>query len=66
MTVMNNSNANGFFFKLVYRIERAIEARRAYKSTVRELRNLSDRELLDLNLSRADIERVAREAANPR
>lgn len=34
-----------------------------YRENLRELRGCSDRELYDLGLSRADIRRVAREAA---
>jgi len=36
---------------------------RKYRQTVAELAALSERELSDLGLSRADIRRVAREAA---
>ena len=36
---------------------------RRYRTTVRELENLSARELNDLGLSRGDIHRVARKAA---
>ncbi len=36
---------------------------RRYRTTVRELENLSRRELDDLGLSRADIHRVARQAS---
>lgn len=37
--------------------------RRLYRSTLAELDALSDRDLSDLGLARADIGRVAREAA---
>ena len=36
---------------------------RRYRTTVRELQNLSSRELQDLGLSRDDIHRVARQAS---
>lgn len=36
---------------------------RRYRDTVRELQNLSSRELTDLGIIRADISRLAREAA---
>jgi uncharacterized protein YjiS (DUF1127 family) len=39
-----------------------ISAWRRYNRTVAELRALSGRELADLGIARADIERIAREA----
>ena len=39
------------------------EQRRIYRTTLTELANLSDRDLTDLGLHRADLRRVAREAA---
>jgi uncharacterized protein YjiS (DUF1127 family) len=36
---------------------------RRYRTTVRELQNLTSRELQDLGLSRGDIHRVARQAS---
>jgi len=36
---------------------------RRYRTTVRELENLTTRELEDLGISRADIHRVARQAS---
>jgi uncharacterized protein YjiS (DUF1127 family) len=36
---------------------------RRYRTTVRELQNLSTRELNDLGLGRGDINRVARQAS---
>ena len=41
----------------------ALQRRRVYDQTVRELRGLSDRDLCDLGLSRASITDLAREAA---
>jgi uncharacterized protein YjiS (DUF1127 family) len=41
----------------------AIQRRRVYEQTLRELRSLSDRDLSDLGISRAVITMVAREAA---
>lgn len=41
----------------------AIERRRIYVQTVTELSNLSNRDLDDLGLSRANISDIAREAA---
>ncbi len=43
-----------------------LENYRLYRQTVRELSNLSDRELSDLNISRWDIDRIAREAVQGR
>lgn len=34
-----------------------------YRATMDELNSLSDRELLDLNMSRADFDKIARDAA---
>lgn len=39
------------------------DERRAYLETFRELQALSDRDLADIGISRGDIERIAREAA---
>ncbi len=39
---------------------------RLYRQTVKELTNLSDRELADLNISRWDIDRIARQAVESR
>ena len=41
----------------------AIQRRRIYERTVSELNNLSDRELLDLGISRFSIPELARESA---
>lgn len=41
----------------------AIARRRVYATTVQELSILSDRDLTDMGISRADINAVAREAA---
>ena len=41
----------------------AIERRRVYNQTVAELNHLSDRDLADLGLARANISDIAREAA---
>ncbi|MDO5658669.1 MAG: DUF1127 domain-containing protein [Paracoccus sp. (in: a-proteobacteria)] len=48
---------------LVARIRDNMARRALYRRTVSELRNLSDRELNDLGLSRSMITRVAHEAA---
>ena len=48
------------FFKVA---KDMVERRSAYLQTVAELANLSDRDLADLGLSRANISDIAREAA---
>lgn len=56
----------GFADRVAYlakSIREALERRRVYKRTVRELRMLSSRELADLGLHRSMITRVALEAA---
>lgn len=50
---------NGFFAA----IKEAIARRKVYNQTLNELRQLSNRELNDLGLSRSVITRVAAEAA---
>ena len=48
------------FFKVA---KEMVERRRVYTQTVAELTNLSDRDLADLGLARANIGAIAREAA---
>ena len=48
------------FFKVA---KEMVERRRVYTQTVAELTNLSDRDLADLGLARANISDIAREAA---
>ncbi len=43
-------------------IRKTLAERAAYHRTLRELDGLTDRELLDLGISRHDISRIAREA----
>lgn len=50
----------GFFAGVLDRMEQ----RAIYRSTIRELNKLSDRDLRDIGLIRGDIERVARESVN--
>ena len=45
------------------RLAAAIRQRRTYERTVAELNSLTDRELLDLGISRFSIPEVARESA---
>ncbi|MEM1266654.1 MAG: DUF1127 domain-containing protein [Pseudomonadota bacterium] len=66
MTQINTTAPRGFaipalaplFSELRARFERS----RRYRETFDELNRLSDRELTDLNISRADIHRIAHEA----
>ena len=51
------------FAALVKSAKTALNKRRVYAQTVRELNALSDRELLDLGLHKSMIVDVAREAA---
>jgi uncharacterized protein YjiS (DUF1127 family) len=48
---------------MISRIATALRRHQAYNRTHRELSRLSDRELLDLGISRADIRSVARGGA---
>ncbi len=48
---------------LVKSVKDAVERRRVYTQTVRELSGLSDRDLTDLGLARGNIHELAREAA---
>ena len=43
-----------------------IESRRRYRRTMSELEQLSDRELADIGLARADIEGIARRCVSDR
>ena len=45
-------------------IRKTIQKWSAYSQTVRELNALGNRELSDLGINRADIQRIAREHAN--
>ncbi len=48
---------------IVKSVKDAVERRRVYAQTVRELSSLTDRDLTDLGLARANIHDLAREAA---
>lgn len=52
------------FHHLADQLGAAMARRRVYRRTVFELRSLSDRELRDLGIARADIRRLAIEAAD--
>ncbi|WP_102226178.1 DUF1127 domain-containing protein [Acidimangrovimonas sediminis] len=55
---------NGRLAHLKSQFGAAMERRRIYKTTMNELRALSDRDLADLGLHRSMIKRIALEAAN--
>jgi len=44
--------------------QEALGRHRVYRQTLQELDALNDRELADLGISRSDIPRISREAAN--
>ncbi len=63
MNTVSVKKARGFGFANFFGgFNKSLDDYRLYRQTVRELSNLSDRELADLNISRWDIERIAREA----
>ena len=53
---------SGFFSRLAAAITSRWQERAEYDRTLNELRNLSDRELDDIGISRFDIQAVARGA----
>jgi uncharacterized protein YjiS (DUF1127 family) len=68
MTYVNSTRIarNGLMDRLAAlkdTIATALNQRRLYSATIRELSALSDRELADLGMSRLSIYEVAREAA---
>lgn len=68
MAYVNNTRAASFgvadrFAAVVKSVTLAMQRRAIYNQTKRELAALSNRDLSDLGLSRANISEVAREAA---
>ena len=65
MTSTRAAQVSGYdrFNALAVGLKDAIARRRVFNQTLYELSHLSDRDLLDLGLSRANIADVAREAA---
>lgn len=57
-----DSGAFGAVSGLTARIRKAWADHRLYAATVRELQQLSDRELADLGIHRASIDGIARES----
>jgi uncharacterized protein YjiS (DUF1127 family) len=56
-------NSSGGLLAFFLNLSRRLEDARRYKRTRDELLSLTDRELLDVGLFRADIEKVARQVA---
>ncbi len=68
MTYANSTHSaeiglGGRFGALVRTVQDRARKRRVYNVTLGELRNLSDRDLMDLGMHRSMIHEVAREAA---
>jgi uncharacterized protein YjiS (DUF1127 family) len=64
MTHVAGNARNGRLGLLKSQLGAALERRRIYRTTLTELRALSDRDLADLGLHRSMIKRIALEAAN--
>lgn len=62
MTATLNTTKTFGFSNLFSGFSKGLENYRLYSRTVKELSALSDRELADLDISRWDIDRIAREA----
>lgn len=48
------------------RLRNNLDERRRYNQTLRELRQLSNRDLADIGISSSDLRRIARDAARVR
>ncbi len=67
MTIATNSKFASFGFSNFFGgFAKSMEDYKIYRTTVKELSALTDRELADLDISRWDIHRVAREAVATR
>lgn len=69
MAYANTSHASGFdasvwFEKSLISLAERIAARRIFRTTLTELQALSNRELADLGMNRANLRSIAWEAAN--
>lgn len=60
---VRNAAANGRFAKLIADLRDYMARRSVFRQTLRELNELSDRDLSDLGLSRSSVRNVAYEAA---
>ena len=67
MAYTMNTRAHGAFSPRLHQLRTAFadwtEQRRVFRTTLSELSQLTDRDLADLGLYRADLRRVARDAA---
>ncbi|MEM7732675.1 MAG: DUF1127 domain-containing protein [Pseudomonadota bacterium] len=61
--LQSTSSNRNVISTLLPRLRDAIARRRTYTRVLRELSSMSTRELTDINLTRGDIRRVARESA---
>lgn len=59
----NDLAGNGSIAKFLANVRNHIARRGLYSQTIRELDAMSDRDLADLGIARADIRRIAHEAA---
>ncbi len=66
MTVRTSSKRNAGFAGFFGGFSQSLQDYRMIRQTRKELSNLSDRELADLNIARWDIERVSRQAVKSR
>lgn len=61
--VANTNGLTKFLAESFDRVKEAYDRRQTYLATRRELTLLTDRELADIGVSRANIDTIAREAA---
>lgn len=62
MTIATSKQSGFGFSKFFGNFSTSMENYRLYRQTVKELSALSDRELSDLDISRWDIDRIARQS----
>jgi len=58
-----SSSFSDRFFSVTKYVQSALQRRRMFNQTARELNALTDRELADLGIHRADIRQIATQAA---
>ncbi|WP_102224282.1 DUF1127 domain-containing protein [Acidimangrovimonas sediminis] len=64
MTQVAGNARNGRLGLLKSQLDAALARRRVYRTALKELQSLSDREVADLGLSRASFRHLALETAN--